>query len=183
MPRDGDAPRIKSPPKGPPPPWLGKARELYEGGKTLKQVGEAVGVSGAKVGKVFHRYSIPTRKPFQAYRPPKQPRKPPPWFDRAVALYGEGLSLGQVAERVKVSDRRVGDVFRREGVKLRPRPVARPTEDQVHDILLLHGRGRGIEWISTPLGVTPWAVRKCLDFAARHPAEQAAPGKDQAGPP
>jgi transposase len=161
---------------------LERAKQLYlDEGMTMEHAGKACGVSGATVGKMFHRYSVPTRKPFEAYRPPREPRKPPPWFDQAVALYGEGLSLAQVAERVKVSDRRVGDVFRKQGVKLRPRPVARPTPDQEHDIVLLHARGRGIEWIATTLGVTPWAVRKCIDFAARHPAGEAAPDAAQKG--
>jgi hypothetical protein len=180
VPRDGEAVRIKLP-AGPPPSWVERAKALYAEGRTLEQAGEAVGVSGATVGKVFHRYSVPTRKPFEAYRPPREPRKPPPWFDRAVALYGEGLSLTQVADRVGISNRRVGDVFRRQGVKLRPRPVARPTPDQEHDILLLHARGRGHEWIATTLGVTPWAVRKCLDYAKRHPAGEAGADAGQTG--
>jgi hypothetical protein len=181
VPRDGEAVRVKLPPKGPPPAWLPKAEELYRGGLTLEQVGEACGVSGATVGKRFRDYGIATRKPFEAYRPPKQPRKPPPWFDRAVALYAEGLSLGQVAERVGISDRRVGDIFRREGVKIRPRPVARLTEDEAHDAVLLHRHGHSLERIAGLMQTTAWAVRKVLDYAKRHPAGQAAPDAAQKG--
>jgi hypothetical protein len=182
VPREGDAVRVKLP-AGPPPAWLERAKELYAEGRTLEEAGRAVGASGATVGKVFHRYSVPTRRPFEAYRPPKESRQPVPWFAEALRLYNEGLSLQQVADKVGVCDRRVGEVFRKQGVPLRPRPVARPTPEQEHDIVLLHGKGRAIEWIATTLGVTPWAVRKCLDFAKRHPAGQAKVSEGSEGAP
>jgi transposase-like protein len=183
VPRDGDAVRVKLPPAGPPPEWLERAKQLYAEGRTLEQTGKACGVSGATVGKMFHRYGIATRKPFEAGRPPKQPRPVLPWLAEAVRLYAEGLSIAQVAERVGVCDRRVGDVFRKQGVPLRPRPVARLTEGQEHDAILLHKRGRGVDWIASCLKVSPWLVRKCLDFAKRHPAAPAAPDAAQGGQP
>jgi hypothetical protein len=183
VPRDGEAVRIKAPPAGPPPAWLERAKALYAEGKTLEQAGEAVGVSGATVGKVFHRYSVPTRRPFEAYRPSREPRKPLPWLAEALRLYAEGLSLAQVADRVGVCDRRVGEVFRREGVQLRPRPVAGPSEDQRHDIVLLHARGHTIDWIAETMKVSAWAVRKVLDFAKRHaPAGETGSDVGQAAP-
>jgi hypothetical protein len=163
---------------------LERAKQLYAEGRTLEQAGKAVGVSGATVGKRFHDYGIATRKPFEAYRPPKQPRQPPGWFAEAVRLYNEGLSLAQVAERVGVCDRRVGDVFRRQGVKIRPRPVAGPqlTPDEAHDAVLLHRHGHSLERIAGLMKVSPWTVRKVLDYAKRHaPAGEAAPDAAQKG--
>jgi transposase-like protein len=182
VPRPGEEVRVKVPPAGPPPDWLAKARELYAGGQPLDQVGKAVGKTGNTVARWFRRHGIEVRKPCQTQRlTARPPPKPLPWLADAVRLYGEGLSLAQVADKVGVCDRRVSEIFRREGVQLRPRPVARLTPDEAHDVVLLHRHGHSLERIAGLMKVTPWAIRKVLDYAKRHPAGEAAPDAAQKG--
>jgi DNA-binding CsgD family transcriptional regulator len=183
VPRPGEVVRVKLPPKRPPPEWLERAKTLYAEGRTLEQVGEAVGTSGSSVSKHLKRAGIPVRTPTESQQLAAGRGGKPAWLAEAIRLYAEGKNLVEVAREVNISAQHVGKVFHDEGVVMRPRPAAKATEDQRHDIVLLSRNGRPAEWIAATLKLTVQAVKNALDYAARHPAGEAGSDTGQTGQP
>ena len=91
---------------------------LYEGGATLREIGEEVGVSRFSVSKLLRRAGVQPRR----RRSTRAKREAP----AIIEAYENGLSLAAVGYRFGLSHVAVGNRLRAAGLQLRPRgPIAK----------------------------------------------------------
>ncbi len=114
----------------------------------LGQVGDRLDVSGDVVAAALERAGVPRR--------PRAPRALDAAGERqAVELYAEGLSLGQVGDRLDVSRPVVARALERAGVPRRPRAPraldAQPTREEiVADLRAVVQEARAMQLHVTP---------------------------------
>lgn len=72
--------------------------ELYERGRSMRQIAEQLPLSSTAVRGVLVRHGVPIRPPYITYTVVQ--RVPDEWLRNVVELYESGLTVEQVAERI-----------------------------------------------------------------------------------
>ncbi len=88
---------------------------LYEQGTLLREIGERYGVSDTHVSRLFRSAGLKTKTADSRGRRRGYP------VAEMYALYEQGASLKQVAERFRLSNSLVGELFKAAGLQIRPR--------------------------------------------------------------
>jgi DNA-binding NarL/FixJ family response regulator len=137
---------------------------MYSEGMSIRDIAGAFGVSRQFVEKSLKRSGTPTRSISAAMRTPQSMGKsgvtPERVQQEIVRLYQGGMSMGDIAYKMKVEPLTVSKILARQGVEMRP--AKRITPEMEREFAAMYSEGSSTYDIARRFGLAPSTVGKAL---------------------
>lgn len=135
------------------------AVEQYQAGRSLREVGIALGVSKQPIRLALQHAGIEPREK----KPPKRP-SPPPVVAEVLRRYAEGATQKEIAKALGLSTRRVGELIRANATRRIEAGGPRLTPEQREHAVERYKAGASLTTVAKEFGVSKQAIRALLRF-------------------